>query len=572
MDQPARPRDGAASARRRPPRLPASGALALALGLGLSVAGCAAADDGDDAGAAGPASVAVVAADGTPLGHVALETACGPEADTRVRRGLALLHNMTYTEAEAEFRAAAEAEPECAIAHWGVAMTFLHPLWPDVVPPDKLEEGRRHLDRAREASIRSARDDAFIAALAGYYEGDADRPEAERLAAFEAGWAAAHEAFPDDPETTAFHALALLSTAPGDDKTYAHQERAGELLEKVLEAVPQHPGGHHYTIHAYDFPPLADQALETARSYGQLAPDNAHALHMTSHIYTRLGLWQESMEFNRRSADAAWARPMDGQVSRHYLHAIDYLMYAYLQAGRDDAARELLADLQGLGEMYDHTATAYSVAAIPARWALEHRDWEAARGLADGLPGTVDWEKYPQCVAIPVFAEALAAARTGELEAAHRAVGRLAELRDAAAELPGSYDWGTQVEVQRLAAEAWIQFAAGETDEALRLARQAAELEGSTEKSPVTPGVVLPARELYADMLLELERYEEAQRQYELSMERSPNRFRSLLGAADSARLAGRSDDAREHYERLLEMAGDSSRPEVARVREHLGT
>jgi len=537
----------------------------------LAVAACGGAADstGDTDGPDTPRAVVVKAADGSALGEVALAVDCGPEADAHVLRGLALLHSMTYRQAEARFRSAVEAEPECAIAHWGIPMTFLHPLWPDVVPPDELEEGKQHLARARAASIRNQRDEAFIDALGGYYAGPVDRPEAERLAAFEEGWAAAHEAFPADIEVKAFYALSLLAAAPGDDKTFANQLRAGELAAEVLEAVPEHPGGHHYTIHAYDVPPLAERALETARSYGKLVPGNSHALHMTSHIFTRLGHWDESIEFNRRAAEAAWAEPMDGKVSRHYLHASDYLMYAYLQTGRDDEARELLETLRGLGEMYDHTATAYSVAAIPARWVLERRDWEAAPGLAGELPDTVDWERYPQALANAVFAEALGAARSGDPEAARQAVDRLAELQQAAAALPGSYDWGTQVEIQRLAAEAWIHHAGGDTGEALRLAETAADLEATTEKSPVTPGLVLPPRELFADMLFELDRWDEAQRQYALGLERAPNRFRSVLGVATSARLAGDEETAQEYYDRLLELAGDSDREGVREARQY---
>lgn len=524
--------------------------LSILILCALVSVGCAAGGGDDASSVVATEPVVAVGPSGDGLGQVVMTLSCGEEADTQLVPALALLHHMTYTEAEAMFRNAAEIEPDCSLAHWGVAMSYVHPLWPDVVGEEQLRDGSEHLEMARQASIRDARTDAFIAALAGYYEAPEGATEPERLAAFRNGWAAAHEAFPDDPEAASFHALSILATASGD-AGHPDQRRAGEILEEVNAAVTNHPGGHHYTIHAYDFPALAEGALPTARRYGEVAPDNPHALHMTSHIYTRLGLWEDSIEYNRRAADAAYGSPMGGRVSHHALHALDYLVYAHLQRGDHAAAEEVAAELASLDEAHDSAATAYAAAAVPVRMVLERENWEAAAEMTEPTEGHLAWESYPHLAAIPVFARAIGSARTDRLERAEEAVARLAELRDAAGQVPGAYDWATQVEIQRLAAQAWLEHARGNRDAGLATAREAADLEATTSKNPVTPGEVLPAGELYADMLLANGQAAEALERYEAALERTPNRHRSLVGAAAAAREAGMADRAAE-FEQLL--------------------
>lgn len=537
-----------------------TGAVAL---LGSS---CAPSTDAPDTGAR--AATAVVDDQGRALGSVDFPTSCTEAAQPHLERGLALLHHMTYLKAEASFDRAATEDPDCALAYWGVAMTYAHPLWPDTTPEERLVKGQQLLDRAREAAHRSEREDSYIAALQGYYDGDAIRKKSDRLAAFLEGWAAVHRDHPDDPEAKLFHALALTATAPTTDKTYENQKAAGRLAEEVLADYPKSPGAHHYIIHAYDFPPLASMALEVARSYDDVAPENSHALHMTSHIFTRLGLWPESITFNVRAAAAAAERTPSGHISMHHLHALDYLAYAHLQTADDDAAREVLAALEALEPpFHDHAATAYAFAAAPARLALERQDWEAATAVVPGWPDAVNWERYPHLVAIPEFARALGAAHTGDTDLARSAIEKLAALQQKAAGLSMAYDWGIQVEIQKVAAEAWLAYRNGATDQALKLMRKAAGLEATTEKNPVTPGEVLPARELYGDMLLDFGDYAAARKEYEAALARSPNRFNSLFGAGRAAELDGDSEAASGFYRQLLEICPSPSGGEHPQLR-----
>jgi tetratricopeptide (TPR) repeat protein len=352
--------------------------------------------------------------------------------------------------------------------------------------------------------------------------------------------------------------LTLIATAPGSDMTFANQIRAGELAESVLDAVPDHPGAHHYVIHAYDVPALADRALAAARSYGSVAPENAHALHMTSHIFTRLGLWDESIDFNRRSAAAALDHPVNGATSHHYLHALDYLAYAYLQIGDDAGAARVVEDLEAMGgPVTDNVVSAYAFAAVPARVALERQEWNAAARIPAGHPERLSWASYPHLEAITQFARALGAAHLGDLDAAHSAVERLGELRAAAATLPDRYDWATQVEIQRLGASAWTEYVSGRQEVGLAKMRRAVELEATTQKHPVTPGEALPASELLGDMLLDMGGFSEAVDAYDAALVRSPNRLNSLYGSGRASELAGDVEAARERFEQLLSLQAD---------------
>ena len=369
-------------------------------------------------------------------------------------------------------------------------------------------------------------------------------------------------------------ALALLATAPTTDKTYTNQRQAGAITQGVLVELPKHPGAHHYTIHAYDFPPLAEDALATARSYDDVAPENSHALHMTSHIFTRRGLWPESIEFNIRAERAARERTPAGMISMHRLHAMDYLAYAYLQMGDDAAAEAVLEHMKALEPpFHNHAGTAYSFAAVPTRLALERHDWEMAATVEPAWPAGVAWEQYPHLLAIPYFARALGAARTGDQAAAEEAIAKLAELQEKAAALPGAYDWGIQVEIQKLGAQGWLAYEQGDQEAALALMAEAARKEASTAKNPVTPGEVLPARELYGDMLLATEDYDAALVEYRAALERSPNRFNSLFGAGRSAELAGEEATAADYYRQLQEVAPETSanRAALAHAKEYVG-
>ena len=417
------------------------------------------------------------------------------------------------------------------------------------------------LQEARARRALTAREETYIAAAEEYYRDGTSRDERSRLESYAQAWGEALADHPRDPEAALLYALALTAAAPGEDLTFATQREAGSVIETVLAEVPDHPGAHHYLIHAYDSPPLAADALPAARRYGDVSPENAHALHMTSHIFTRLGLWGESIEYNLRSAEAALAEPIAGAVSFHHLHAIDYLAYAHLQRGEDVEAAEILDHLISLdGPISNHPASAYAFAAVPARIVLESQSWTSAREVESRWPESIQWDQYPFLEAIPVFAQALGAVHTGDLEGAKASVARLGVLRDRAAAAPIAYDWETQVRIQELAAKAWIVYAEGDTDQALGHMRESADLESSVEKNAVTPGEVLPAAELLGDMFLDMERYEEAQAAYEAALSRSPNRFNSLYGAGRAAELSGDIAAAGGFYGQLAENASGSSR------------
>jgi hypothetical protein len=489
------------------------------------------------------------------LGEVELKVSCLAAARTEVMRGLALLHHMMYEAAANAFAASTRAQPDCAIGHWGQAMSSIHPLWSDPPGAVAFEKGRASLAAARQRGAKTPLESAYIAAADAYYAVPRTADEKPNLLAFARGWASVHEQFPDDPEAALFHALAQLATADLSDKTYAQQRRAGELIEKLAARHPNHPGAYHYIIHAYDYPPLAERALGVARAYGKIAPEVPHALHMPSHIFTRLGYWQDSISWNERSAAAALKHPVDDAVSLHYPHALDYLVYAHLQRAEDRRAAALRERFERLGQpIQPELATAYALAAIPARMALERQKWADAMAL-EVVPGSYAWDSVPAMEAITHFARALGAARSGNEQVARAALDRLAVLRDRVA-TANAY-WAQQVEIQRLAARAWLEFGA-DRNVGLATMRQAAELERSTEKHPVTPAQVLPATELFADMLLEAGQYEAAQKEYEATLAVNPNRLNSLYGAGRTAQLRGDERAADSFYGALLKMTADA--------------
>lgn len=489
---------------------------------------------------------------GGQLGTIRFPVSCNEEARSHIERGMALLHHMTYEGARDTFAAASQTEPDCAMGYWGQAMTYIHPLWSDPPTEVDFEIGQTLVQKAKSRGEKTAREQAYIAAVDAYYKEGWNLNEKTNLASFAKGWDAAHRQFPEDIEVSALLALALLGTADPSDKTYAVQKRAGALAQTVLSQEPSHPGAHHYLIHAYDYPPLAKQALVVARQYGEIAPAVPHALHMPTHIFTRLGLWQEIITMNQRSAAAALKHPIGDKISMHYLHALDYLVYAYLQRGEDEKAGATLATLAALkGPFQVEFATSYALAAVPARMALERQQWRQAAALEARKPASFPWDKFPAAEAITHFARALGAARSGDTVAARRTIDKLTVLRDEAAKT--SAYWAKQVDIQRIAAEAWLAFGEGRKVEALERMRHAADLEATTEKHPVTPGEVLPARELLADMLLETGRHQEALAQYLAALERSPNRLNSLYGAGRAAELMGDDDKATFYYTNLVQ-------------------
>lgn len=505
--------------------------------------------------------------DGSRLGTVLVAGTCSEAAEGHLERGLALLHSMTYEEAAEAFEAGTEVDPGCAMGYWGQAMTIVHPLWSDPPSAAAFQRGVELLATARE-NASTDHELAYVDALAAYFNVGRSDLERPNLVAFEEGWRRLHEGWPDDPEGSAFYALAQLSTVDPTDKTYSKQKQAGALAEQVLASVPDHPGAHHYIIHAYDNPALSAGALEAARGYSGVAPEVPHALHMPTHTFTRLGLWQESIDWNRRSADAALKRPVGGQTSLHYFHALDYLAYAFLQGAEDGRAEEVLAELEAVAPPYQpHLASAYTFAAVPARLTLERHLWEEAADLEPRSPAAYPWDTAASSEAITYFARALGAARSGRFEQARNDLETLAGLQEKVATT--SPYWGTQVEIQRLSALAWLQFEEGDRAAGLGTMLSAAGMEAGTEKHPVTPGEVLPARELLADMYMELGRYPEALVAYEAALDRGPNRFNSLYGAGMAATKVGEILKASEYFDALLEVTAraDASRPRLEEVR-----
>ncbi len=505
----------------------------------------------DDRSGVTPPDPAIVS--GEKLGTVILPFSCSEASNEQGKRGLALLHHMTYEGARAAFVAVNEADPDCAMGYWGQAMSYIHPLWSDPPGEADFESGKALVAEARTRA-KNEQERAYVAAVGAYYAQGRDRSEEANLTGFAEGWRKVHEQFPDDPEAACFFALTHMATASPADKSYAKQKHSASVVKQVLERIPDHPGAHHYTIHAMDYPPLASDALAVARRYGEIAPEVPHALHMPAHIFTRLGLWQESISMNRRSADAARNNPADGKISLHYLHALDYLAYAYLQRGEDPKAKAILDELTALKGPYQaHTASAYTFAAVPARIALERQQWTTAATLEAQTPSDYPWETTPAMEAITYFARGLGAARSGDKGKARNAIDKLATLEKRAAETSGY--WAKQIEIQRVSVEAWLAYLGGDKVEALKTMRKAAAMEAATEKHPVTPGEILPAHELLADMLFEMGRYQEAQTNYQTALERSPNRLNSIYGAGRSAELAGDKGSAALHYGKLVEVA-----------------
>jgi hypothetical protein len=430
-----------------------------------------------------------------------------------------------------------------------------------------LRRGRAAILRADSLGAGSERERAYIAALGEFYR-DSDRLDHRtRALAYEKAMERLHAQYPDDSEAAALYALALNATLRYDDKTYANQTRAGALLEPLYAAQPDHPGIAHYLIHSYDFPSLAPRALPMARHYADIAPHVPHALHMPSHIFTRLGMWEDGARSNLASAEAGRkyaAVHYPGAVYYDVVHAWDYLEYAYLQMAQDRKAREIRDSMLAMSAVSHQTQSFfYALSSVPARHALEQHAWKEAASLAVA-PGW-NWKRFPWTEATTQFARALGAARSRQPKLARESIARLADLRDGIVN-PGLRNWRAQVEAQRLGASAWLALAEGRRDEALESMRSAAAIEDSSEKRPVTPGAVLPARELLADMLMELRRPAEALAEYRTALRESPGRFNSVAGAMRAAAAAKRRDEARRYAEELVALTknGDGTRPEIA--------
>lgn len=510
---------------------------------------------------------------GERLGTVHFETSCAASAREPFDRAMALLHSFEFGTAIEGFTSVLAADPSCAMAYWGIAMArWTNPTTATPRPPAQIQQGLDAVAHAHAASPKTSRERAYIDAVAVLFTDAGTVPQPARIAAYERAMGAVAAAYPDDREASIFWALALTAAAPPTDKTYANQLKAGAILERLLPEEPDHPGIMHYIIHTYDVPALAGRALDAARRYATIAPSAPHALHMPSHIFTRVGAWQDSIDTNIASADAA----RRGSMTNEELHALDYMVYAYLQTGQDDAVRALLPRLDALAAQVDPTkitgaasgpAGAFALAAIPARWALERRDWPAAARL-EPQPS-----QFPYTEAMTHFARALGASHTGALDDARRAS---AALDDIQKKLAGSSEpyWAEQVAIERDGAKAYLALAEGRTTEALATMRATALREDATEKNAVTPGPLAPARELLGDMLLEAKQPAAALVEYEATLKKEPNRFRAVDGAARAATAAGDQETARRYYAQLLQIAAKADspgRPELAEAKRVTG-
>ena len=506
---------------------------------------------------------------GEKLGTVHFPVSCAPAVQADFERAVALLHSFWYEEAVKAFTALTTADPTCAMGYWGIAMSVYYPLWQ---PPSQtmLQKGAAAIEKGRALNA-TPREKDYIGAIEMYYRDNDKLDHRTRALAYEKAMEQVYRRYPDDREAAVFYALALNATAAPTDKTYANQLKAGAILDKIFADQPDHPGVAHYIIHSYDYPPLASRGLVAARGYAKTAPSVPHAQHMPSHIFTRLGLWQESIDSNRASASAGkayYAKLGKDTVWDQTLHALDYVVYAYLQTGQDKQARAVLEELGSMQKSEpENFVAAYAYAAIPARIALEQHRWSEAASLSPASkPFPMD--RFAWAEGITTFARAIGAARSGDATKARAEVQKLDGYRTALVAAKQTY-WAEQVNIQQQAAAAWVARAEGKNDEALKLMRAAADLEDSTEKHPVTPAPVVPTRELLGEMLLDLNRPAQALVEFEASATREPNRFNGLFGAARAAELSGDRAKAKSLYARLVTMCdrADGERPELRQAK-----
>jgi hypothetical protein len=501
------------------------------------------------------------------LGKVNFPTSCSPTAQQEFNRAVALLHSFYFDAAGKAFAAIAEKDPSCAMAYWGIAMNLRGPVgnpFAGAPSPQALKEGWAAIEKAKASGAKSQRERDWIAALELFYKDAETVDHRTRSVAYEKAMEQLVQRYPADREAAVFYALTLNVTALPTDKTYDQQLKAAAILEKVFAEQPEHPGVAHYLIHSYDYPPIAGRGLPAARRYASIAPSAPHAQHMPSHIFTRRGFWQESIASNRASAAAATDH-------LNHLHAMDYLAYAYLQGAQDREAKRVLDEVRALGKVkIEHFVSAYALAAIPSRYALERGQWAEAATLAL-YPSEFPWSRFPQSEAILVFARALGAARSGNVTAAKDDLSKLQSFRDALASAKQGY-WSEQVEIQWRIVSAWIARAEGKNEEAVRLLRAAAAAEDATEKHPVTPGPILPARELLGELLLELGEPKQALAAFEHSMTAEPNRFKGTYGAARAAERSGDMVKAKAYYAKLAEITknADTERPELREAKAFL--
>jgi tetratricopeptide (TPR) repeat protein len=508
------------------------------------------------------------------LGTVNFPTSCSSAAQAEFTRAVALLHSFWFGYAIKGFEAAVQADASCGIAYWGGAMARMGNPLAGAPSAKDIELGAATVAKGKGVGAKSRRELDYLAAIEVFYKDHDKVDHRTRAKNYEKAMEALAAKYPQDREGAIFYALALNMTLDPADKTYANQLKAAAILEKAFAEQPNHPGVAHYLIHSYDFPPIAPKGVPAARSYAKIAPSAPHAQHMPSHIFTRLGYWQESIEANRASVEAAKDELRQAKLeagSYNALHAMDYIEYGTLQLVKDREAKAVVDEIRRIEKIdVEHFVAAFAFAAIPARYALERRQWGEAAELTLH-PQTLSWQKFPQAESMVWFARGLGAARGGNVARAKADLARLEALRDGMTAAKNAY-WANQAEIQRLSVAGWIARGEGRTDEALAFLRRAADTEDATEKHPVTPGAIQPAREMLGELLLELNQPTQALTEFEASQRIDPNRFHGLAGAARAAELAGDKARARKYYEALVTLArtADSERPELGQAKAFL--
>ncbi|QOC24109.1 hypothetical protein IC757_00230 [Wenzhouxiangella sp. AB-CW3] len=509
---------------------------------------------------------ALVGAD-EPIGTVDFGADCPEPARAEFDRALGLMHHMMYLQSRGEFADIAEDHPDCAMAHWGVATTLFQPLWGTTPTDEEVEQARAAIERAQATVDRdNQRERLLIEATAAFFEPETDRLW-DRMPGWIDGMAAAYQAYPDDLDVAALYALSLVTEAIQADDHHALHEKAEGILQRVWEQESAHPGAIHYAIHASDADGRAENMLHMVEAYGEIAPDVPHALHMPSHIYVRLGDWPEVIGWNLRSAEAALNHDVNGAISYHYIHAIDYLVYGHLQRGEDSAAQAKWETALDKGRHQGGFPGAFHLATIPARLAVEQRDWEAAAAIEPRTPDYLPWDQFQWPEGLSWYARGLGAVHTDDLDSARRAEQRLAELAEAAEEAPDTR-FAVYLEVDRRILAGFIAQSEGDSEKAVELMRSAAELESSVEKHPITPGALYPPNEALGDLLRKLDRPDEAMAAYRASDEIWPGRYNTLLGATHAARTAGDDEAAAVWSSRLVEVAPDAERTSIEDARE----
>jgi len=505
------------------------------------------------------------------FGEVSFSESCNYETRETFNLAISLLHSFEYVEAEKAFVQVIDADPECAMAYWGVAMSIYHGLW---APPEQsvLEKGEKLLEVA-EKLPKSKKAEQYLEAIGAFYKDWETVDNQTRKEMYAQKMEEMYLENKEDTEVAVFYALALRASAVPSDMTYSKQREAGKILEDLFKKEPNHPGIAHYIIHSYDYPELAELGLSTARRYAEIAPNSAHAQHMPSHIFTRLGLWEESINTNINSAASATCYAESVSPGAHWdeeVHAMGYLVYSYLQTGDNKNAIEQYEYLKTFKEIFPpNFKISYTAAAIPARIAVENKNWEEAAILK--LPQNLGlvWENFPWQKSLLHYAKALGNIHTNDLKAAQEELDLLVSFKNELLELDDAYK-ANQVAIQIKTVEAWLQLKKGKKEEAIALMTTATDMESKTSKHPVTPGEILPADELLADMYLALDKPVEALSAYELNLKRRPNRFNGVYGAAVASKQSGNIEKATLYFNQLIELTekSNSDRPEIIEAKE----